>query len=277
MKEIVGEKLLEAFKLISPYLGEILNINMFVYITDIEKVIAHIPGDTIDTHAKVGDMIAQGASSAQAMKKGERIIINVSKEVYGVPYKAIATPVFDERNDIMGAIVLGISKESEEKFMEIVNQFGAAFEQNNSSIQEISNGAQDLARISEKLSMLSHRTHESIQRTDKIIGMIRCVADQTKMLSLNAAIEAAHAGIHGRGFAVVVNEINKLSQQSSISAKQVVEILDEIGMAVESIKTQSQLTSAVSEEQAASTQEMAASMQELSAQLETLTTFGKHL
>jgi len=200
-------------------------------------------------------------------------VMNVANEVYGVPFKAITEPIFDENHHIIGSVGVGISLENQNKLREVIEQFSASFQEVSSSIQDIAAGAENSAKISEKLAHSANETRDNVSKTDEIIQMIRAIADQTKLLGLNAAIEAARAGDSGRGFAVVAEEIRRLSEQSNSSAKEVNKILREIEQAIKTISDEIQESSAVSEEQSSATEQIAATMQELVAQLETLGEF----
>lgn len=147
------------------------------------------------------------------------------------------------------------------------------------NFSQISATMEELNATSANVANNQHNLNDEITNVknisieiNTILDSIKSIADQTRMLGLNAAIEAARAGEAGRGFGVVATEIRKLSQNSKETAFKIMDLTGKIQESVDRTMETSNATLENAEQQSAAMEEVTASLTEIATLADELNT-----
>ena len=197
--------------------------------------------------------------SSGRMREGYSIVIKVDGERVGTfgiggPLETV-TPIAKIASSVIAARIQQVRHSA--LISEVAGEISRSVEQAVTAIENIYSGSEELNAANTAVIRAVSATEEKIRDTSQMLDFILDVAEMTGLLGLNAAIIAAQAGKHGRGFSVVADEIRKLGKNSSASVDKITAILEQIQSGIAEVSAISAKTAAISEAQFRATQQIA--------------------
>lgn len=265
--------IVQSFDHFAPIMADMFHEGSFMYLTDLEKI-THLQGSkkfNIDDF-QLGTILDDNAIARKAMKSKRFVEEEIDASLHGVPCMVMSTPIFDvdDPNAVTGAFGFIIPRQTALTLRNMSHNLNRSLGEISAVVQELASTASEINVNEQELNHNVNAVCKLTEEINEILALTKQIADETKMLGLNAAIEAARAGDAGRGFGVVAEEIRNLSDQSKNTVGKIRSLTDDIKNAMNSTTNNSTVALRSSEEQAAATEEIGASIEELASLAEQL-------
>lgn len=266
---------LETMIALVPIFKAAVPAELSIAICDTEKFIAYWAGENIDLHIRVGQPLHHEEPLMHAIRNNVTLRAEVPATFYGFEFIGTATPLHDINGNVIGGIAIQLRKQSE--LVAIADQISFSLSQANNQLSQVADSSATLAASAQQLLSLANRTVEQVDEAGKVVSIVRKVADQTNLLGINAAIEAAHAGDRGKGFGIVANEIRKLSNETLTSTNAIQHTLKTFEEAISGMRASIESMTSVVDQQAVSSRQVLDFIEEVHRMSEQLNQFAKKL
>lgn len=276
----MSSKFLDSIPFVASEMVNMVPGGLAIFATDTEKVTVSEISGFKNALLEVGQEIRKGSPSYMILQNGKTLDFELGEDSpYGEALRIIAIPVFDDEQpgQIVGTFGIALPRYNAFELRRISGIFSESLTEISAAIQQTAAAAANISTVEKELNESIIGIGEMANSIVTVLDSIKSIADQTKMLGLNAAIEAARAGDAGRGFGVVAEEIRKLSEDSKTTAEEIRIMTQNIEKRIEEAKLNSRTALQAAEEQGATTEEVAASIGEMVPKAELLSKIAQAL
>lgn len=256
---------------------QLFNDDVDITVTDREKVLEHLQSKEITVESAKGRVLKSDEPITKTIRSNRRIALDIPKEYYGTPFTAVMVPIHDNNGEVIGGIAVSKSTYKQEKLMEVAEKFATSSEEISASTEELAVSASDFGSYMNQLFEAQNEMRREVETTTRILEMINAVAKNTRILGINAGIEAARSGDYGRGFSVVAKEITKLADQSANSVNEIRQLLEDLNEKVEHVANIVQETVHISTGQTAAIEEISQALLHLTDGAEEIEEMAKNV
>lgn len=232
----------DSFIEVLAHLKDIIQEDVMVAVTDMERYLAYYPGNKMRVPIKVGDRIPQEDPLRAALRENRVIQAIVPKEVYGLPFKAVTYPLRDSEGRCIGAV--GFAKSLDKEFA-ISDSLATVEQMLNSShdgMRTVSDHVGSIAGKSQDNSAAVEEITASIEEMASLVGEVHEIVEETQTLSGNVMDSAGVGEKAVRDIVRSVHDIDRSSQNAVTLIQAFHDSTQRIGTIVDMIKQISEQT-----------------------------------
>lgn len=212
-----------------------------------------------------GQMLSDSPREEIFRQTAREIDVNPDELVNAVrDVNIVALEQIEKAASVLFIVVNALAKNGYNKIkLDSVSQrLSNNFMQATASIEELTASSYNISSQQEELNSEINQVVEVTEQINHILKSIQGIANQTKMLGLNASIEASRVGEIGRGFSVVANEIRNLAEKSKETAQGISNLVTNIQDSVNGTVKNSEITLETTREQAKAVEAVSVNMQD---------------
>ncbi len=244
--------LVDSLMTVVPYLGKMMRENTAITIYDKTHIVYYEQNGNFDLGISSGDSLLPDFVNFGAINGNKQpSLAEYPADMfgYGYPLHAVIIPLV-EQNEVVAVLTVTYDQTNQEKLKNIASDNLAIAEQLVDMVQHVAAHSQELQATSEQILQNTQTAVRNSGKITSVATLIKEISDQTNMLGLNAAIEAARVGELGAGFGVVASEVRRLAVHSKTATADIETALKDVQDSIRVMEKEIAQIVASSQEQA---------------------------
>jgi len=235
-----------------PYISLILREPASLTLYDHEKVLEVLTTQNfVDLGFRKGmDLLDSYRNFAVLTNGREATLSKLPVEVFGRELDTLNIPIFDDHNSVVAVFCVSYDQTNQNQLEDIIQENQNINTNLVDMVQHVAAHAEELQATSEQILENARLAVQNSSQINKVAGFIREISEQTNLLGLNAAIEAARVGEAGAGFGVVASEVRKLSVDAKQATTDIDASLKDVQHVIKQMEVEVSQIAASSQEQA---------------------------
>lgn len=206
--------------------GSMIGIgNFFMFKYSLKKFIGNVSEKLLDESKELQEKSNRAKNDiAEIYKMFADIITGLSNEQEKMQTVQFACGDFLGKISSINESITAAANETGSQSVKTLEYITRSTEESKQAEEELKN----IKLVINSLSEVIEKLWGKVDKMSNMVGLIKEVSEQTNLLSLNAAIEAARAGDAGRGFSVVADEVRKLADNSSVTSEEIADVINKM-------------------------------------------------